>query len=396
MSLLLFPGVPQVNCEDHQMTMVFNTEKPFTGRIFVKGMAEKPECYKRYKDNKNSSIVYKLKNGECNMHKQRRLGPQRGVEQSMTVIVSFHDTFVTKVDRAYRCTCFFMETDRIVTSEFEVSNLATTDLIDTARMPTCTYKVRRGSINGPGVNFAKVGEEVYHVWQCDSDLFGMLVHSCYVDDGAGENKFSLLDEKGVLLFFKNLQLQQQAPFSCAIDQTIVNDLTYNEMTNQAFVASNVFKFADKANVYFQCSISLCMKSDGICRGLTPPLCEKEKLSRSKRDRSTDQPLSRPSSQRFTMPIIDMDIAADKITVLDLGEETAAGAAILTDSSFVEHEKQMFTVSSVKNEHSDYSEVCMTVQTLAAASAALLLLLFTVFALIIARLCSRSSRAVFKQ
>ncbi|OUC45456.1 zona pellucida-like domain protein [Trichinella nativa] len=340
------------------MTMVFNTEKPFTGRIFVKGMAEKPECYKRYKDNKNSSIVYKLKNGECNMHKQRRLGPQRGVEQSMTVIVSFHDTFVTKVDRAYRCTCFFMETDRIVTSEFEVSNLATTDLIDTARMPTCTYKVRRGSINGPGVNFAKVGEEVYHVWQCDSDLFGMLVHSCYVDDGAGENKFSLLDEKG-----------------CAIDQTIVNDLTYNEMTNQAFVASNVFKFADKAN---------------------PPLCEKEKLSRSKRDRSTDQPLSRPSSQRFTMPIIDMDIAADKITVLDLGEETAAGAAILTDSSFVEHEKQMFTVSSVKNEHSNYSEVCMTVQTLAAASAALLLLLFTVFALIIARLCSRSSRAVFKQ
>ncbi|KRY87456.1 Cuticlin-1 [Trichinella pseudospiralis] len=362
------------------MTMVFNTEKPFTGRIFVKGMAEKSECYKRYKDNKNSSIVYKLKNGECNMHKQRRLGPQRGVEQSMTVIVSFHDTFVTKVDRAYRCTCFFMETDRIVTSEFEVSNLATTDLIDTARMPTCTYKVRRGSINGPGVNFAKVGEEVYHVWQCDSDLFGMLVHSCYVDDGAGENKFSLLDEKG-----------------CAIDQTIVNDLTYNEITNQAFVASNVFKFADKANVYFQCSISLCMKSDGICRGLTPPLCEKENLSRSKRDRSIDVfHSSRPSSQRLTMPIIDMDIAADKITVFDLGEETAAGAAILTDSSFVEHEKQMLTVSNVKNEHSNSSEVCMTVQTLAAASAALVLLLFTVFGLIIARLCSRSSRAVFKQ
>ncbi|KRZ76512.1 Cuticlin-1 [Trichinella papuae] len=362
------------------MTMVFNTEKPFTGRIFVKGMAEKSECYKKYKDNKNSSIVYKLKNGECNMHKQRRLGPQRGVEQSMTVIVSFHDTFVTKVDRAYRCTCFFMETDRIVTSEFEVSNLATTDLIDTARMPTCTYKVRRGSINGPGVNFAKVGEEVFHVWQCDSGSLTILKHL-------------ICSECWCTVV---MSMTEPTPFSCAIDQTIVNDLTYNEITNQAFVASNVFKFADKANVYFQCSISLCMKSDGICRGLTPPLCEKEKLSRSKRDRSIDQPSSRPSSQRFKMPIIDMDIAADKITVFDLGEETAAGAAILTDSSFVEHEKQMLTVSSVKNEHSNYSEVCMTVQTLAIASAALVLLLFTVFGLIIARLCSRSSRAVFKQ
>ncbi|KRX91846.1 Cuticlin-1 [Trichinella pseudospiralis] len=370
------------------MTMVFNTEKPFTGRIFVKGMAEKSECYKRYKDNKNSSIVYKLKNGECNMHKQRRLGPQRGVEQSMTVIVSFHDTFVTKVDRAYRCTCFFMETDRIVTSEFEVSNLATTDLIDTARMPTCTYKVRRGSINGPGVNFAKVGEEVYHVWQCDSGSLTILKH------------LITIPFQQMRLVHFHLQICSECWCTVAMsmtEPTIVNDLTYNEITNQAFVASNVFKFADKANVYFQCSISLCMKSDGICRGLTPPLCEKENLSRSKRDRSIDVfHSSRPSSQRLTMPIIDMDIAADKITVFDLGEETAAGAAILTDSSFVEHEKQMLTVSNVKNEHSNSSEVCMTVQTLAAASAALVLLLFTVFGLIIARLCSRSSRAVFKQ
>ncbi len=43
-----------------------------------------------------------------------QLGPQRGVEQSMTVIISFHDTFITKVDRAYRCTCFFMEADKVL------------------------------------------------------------------------------------------------------------------------------------------------------------------------------------------------------------------------------------------------------------------------------------------
>ncbi|KIH64769.1 hypothetical protein ANCDUO_04920 [Ancylostoma duodenale] len=49
------------------------------------------------------------------------LGPeQRGVEQSITVIISFHSTFITKVDRAYRCTCFYMEADKVVTSRFDV------------------------------------------------------------------------------------------------------------------------------------------------------------------------------------------------------------------------------------------------------------------------------------
>lgn len=48
--------------------------------------------------------------------------------------------------------------------------LPTTELLDTARMPLCTYTVRRGSVNGPIVTYATVGEPVFHVWSCDSSL----------------------------------------------------------------------------------------------------------------------------------------------------------------------------------------------------------------------------------
>lgn len=48
--------------------------------------------------------------------------------------------------------------------------LPTTDLIDTARMPLCTYSVRRESVTGPIVAYAVVGEPVFHVWQCESGL----------------------------------------------------------------------------------------------------------------------------------------------------------------------------------------------------------------------------------
>ena len=46
-----------------------------------------------------------------------------------------------------RCTCFFMEADKVVTHSFDVSMLPTTDLIDTARMPLCTYSVHRSPIS---------------------------------------------------------------------------------------------------------------------------------------------------------------------------------------------------------------------------------------------------------
>ncbi|CAK5008291.1 unnamed protein product [Meloidogyne enterolobii] len=80
--------------------------------------------------------------------------------------------------------------------------IPTTELIDTARMPLCTYTVRRGSVNGPIVTYASVGEPVFHVWQCDSDMFSMLVHNCFVDDGAGKDRKPLIDERKYFLCVK--------------------------------------------------------------------------------------------------------------------------------------------------------------------------------------------------
>ena len=147
---------------EDRVRLTFRTEKPFHGRIFVKGMSDNDKCVSNFITSGNRpSVDFEVVNGECNMRRSRRISPEeRGVEQSITIIISFHDTFITKVDRAYRCTCFYMEADKVVTSQFDVSMIPTTDLIDTAKMPLCTYSVRRGSVNGPIVNYANVGEPV--------------------------------------------------------------------------------------------------------------------------------------------------------------------------------------------------------------------------------------------
>lgn len=39
---------------------------------------------------------------------------------------------------------------------------------DEASNPHCSYSIRKGSIEGPEVHAAVVGDTVFHVWQCDN------------------------------------------------------------------------------------------------------------------------------------------------------------------------------------------------------------------------------------
>lgn len=55
----------------------------------------------------------------CGVKRERSLEP-RGLFISTTVILSFHNTFLTKIDRAYTVRCFYMEADKTVSQELEV------------------------------------------------------------------------------------------------------------------------------------------------------------------------------------------------------------------------------------------------------------------------------------
>ncbi|PAV87549.1 hypothetical protein WR25_17960 [Diploscapter pachys] len=307
---------PIVECLEDKIRLRMNTQRPFHGRIFVKGMSAKAGCSHNYINNSGTKIIYELDNGACNMRRRRMANDaQRGVETSLTIIVSFHSTFITQVDKAFRTTCFYMEGDRVVTNRIDVSNLPTTDLLDSAKMPQCTYSVRKDSPNGPLVQFAKVGEPVFHVWTCDSevaDIFQMLVHSCFVDDGNGEERRSLLDENG-----------------CAIDPLIMPDLTYNKQNNMAYALLNVFKYADKVTTYFQCAVSTCLSSEILCEGRTPPHCgpggSLQELASSPRTNRVARELQKNGQQHNRSTDNDhfmmntMDLATQKITILDLDD-----------------------------------------------------------------------------
>ena len=56
-------------------------------------------------------------------------------------------------------------------------------------MPICKYEILDGGPTGQPIQFATIGQQVYHKWTCDSettDTFCAVVHTCTVDDGNGD------------------------------------------------------------------------------------------------------------------------------------------------------------------------------------------------------------------
>ncbi|KAE9414381.1 hypothetical protein Angca_006898, partial [Angiostrongylus cantonensis] len=77
------------------------------------------------------------------------------------------------------------------------SELATAVVSSESAKPTCRYTLHKESSNGPLVKLAQVGDLIYHVWDCPSDVYGMMIHDCSIVDGQGNNH-TVIDSQGEL------------------------------------------------------------------------------------------------------------------------------------------------------------------------------------------------------
>ncbi|KAK6103449.1 Zona pellucida-like domain family protein [Brugia pahangi] len=118
----------------------------------------------------------------------------------------------------------------------------------------CAYDVLN-SINGESVKYANVGDRLIHKWSCESDKYGMLVHSCFVYESDSDT-FQLVDNQG-----------------CITDHTLMDPLHYSDSLTLAYSVIPAFKFVDKLTIRFQCKVALCIKAQNGCEGISPPKCE---------------------------------------------------------------------------------------------------------------------------
>lgn len=259
----------QLSCTETDITLSVVTQKPLfqPARIFVKSRSEDRSCAIQYPGDRISQrLVFKLPLSSCGMERTGRQGALQGATFIVTYIVSFHPVFVTKVDRAYRLICKYggaAQTD--LTAGLSVSMIPTEPLEGSVGMADCSYTVHKESANSPPVRHAKVGDKIFHVWQCTNLEITqyMWIHDCYVSPefGTGER---IIDSNG-----------------CTSDPVVIGDLDYGRQPYHFVTASHhAYKFADYPTLLWRCSISICdsRSSSANCRlpsgalARVPPLC----------------------------------------------------------------------------------------------------------------------------
>uniref|UniRef100_A0A915N673 ZP domain-containing protein n=1 Tax=Meloidogyne javanica TaxID=6303 RepID=A0A915N673_MELJA len=198
-------GKAEVECGQEEIEVVFLTEDLFQGRVFVVGHSNETGCSSRDIGKKSTSIIVKKDN--CGVVTIRSQNPP--------------GLFVN----GYEISCFYMEAAKTVTFPISVEPNTLQPFTEFAEMPRCRYEVVDPTTQEP-VSVVSVGNKLLHKWTCDStatDLWCMVVHSCFVEDGSG-TEFQILTDEG-----------------CAIDRYLLDNLEYGPGPLQAQKEAHAFK-----------------------------------------------------------------------------------------------------------------------------------------------------------
>ncbi|CAA90131.3 ZP domain-containing protein [Caenorhabditis elegans] len=244
-------------------------------------------CEERRTRRATNSIRLEVPLNSCNTKRDRKLNPP-SVVVSLIAVVSFHDSFITKLDKAYHIQCAYAEAEKTVSTDLDVNMTDEQEINGTVEPPSCDYLI--SDQNGNSVQNSLVGELVRHQWVCKGGLTNklkMLVHQCYVKDGAGQ-QFEVIDQHG-----------------CTLDQLMLQTPTYSEDGMSAQVDAYIFKFPDRSTVDFRCTITFCSVDDAECLDMTPPKCgaNNNLLRRKKR---SSHGLSSMSLHANSLTVFDID------------------------------------------------------------------------------------------
>ncbi|CAD6186826.1 unnamed protein product [Caenorhabditis auriculariae] len=262
-------GPPIVTCGVRQIKVEFEILEPFNGNLYTKGYFHKKEC--RLQGGKlNTTLEMILPvDSDCGIRRKRMSNP-KGLILDTTVVLMFHPIFLTQTDKSYHVQCQYLEVQKTVTNNIDVSMLPPTELPqnmeqqDAESSPICRYEVLSGTSSGSPLTFATVGDAVYHKWSCgggkDNTRYCMTVHSCTADDGQGMGQ-QLIDSHG-----------------CTLDTFLLQPLEYSDDLTAGQI-SHVFKFADRPTIFFSCMIRIQMKdnSSAVCPRPTE-VCDKKRLN----------------------------------------------------------------------------------------------------------------------
>ncbi|VDO36259.1 unnamed protein product, partial [Onchocerca flexuosa] len=254
-------GATDVICDKSSVTFTVRTQRPMIGLMYAQQYHDDTKCKT---DGSSREISITFYEGTCGLIKTPNIQLD-GYVFNITVILQFHPVIITRADQGLSVSCFHQRS----VSQEEIGRSSIKKLSDIE----CTYRLHRFAPDQCVPLDAKVGESLYHKWECDSPPnYHYLVHDCFVKS---ETKNTLIiDSSG-----------------CEIDPYFLETPDYSKFFENpkkypvyVFKEMSVFKFPGDGNIAFKCQMSLCdMESNDPCKAMIPPRCLHNATLRLKRE-----------------------------------------------------------------------------------------------------------------
>uniref|UniRef100_A0A914V6F2 ZP domain-containing protein n=1 Tax=Plectus sambesii TaxID=2011161 RepID=A0A914V6F2_9BILA len=283
---------PFISCAQDAIYVRLKSTSKFEGNVYLKGQpTENTTCYQVLTTTNQIEVL--IPHLECNVQRTRSLNPA-GLFIVAIMIISFHEEFVTQGDKVFEIKCFHIQSSSAGRGRTTVpQELSISSSQPIHSLPICRYSVLRdANDNSSLVRFATIGERVYHDWTCEasgvSSMLCLLVTNCFVAEQLTGKRQDLIGDDG-----------------CSKDTAIINNLIYDDKLLAARQAVNVFGFADRPQLYFQCQLNLIERADNDTS------CPRPDCAANPRLRRDIQTLLRERGTHV------LDAASQRVNVLDL-------------------------------------------------------------------------------
>ncbi|CAA92199.3 ZP domain-containing protein [Caenorhabditis elegans] len=257
-------GVPQVTCSAKLITVSFNTNIPFQGRISVFDKLFIPACNHDYSTNIQKNATFQMDILKCANPMFLKNGSRL---LRAYVEIGFHPLVMTNSDRTFLVECLDNTIMPIVNRAQSFAD--------------CTHLVRMAS-EWSSMSEFQVGDAIVHEWSCklpNPAKTQTFLTNCNALSQNGQI-IHLIDENG-----------------CVIDSELMGDIVYSDHVPKLYARARIFKFLTDDKYRIECTLEFCNNGSPCKDRVFPPKCAftKEEIT----SRSTKNQLEQ--SGMTTMP-----------------------------------------------------------------------------------------------
>ncbi|PAV83515.1 hypothetical protein WR25_19877 [Diploscapter pachys] len=195
----------------------------FKGRIYASHRELDPRCVHTITGT-NAPLFTTPFDGPCGVRRVWNASPSNAIQYHLRVIVSYGFEQLTEEDKIFDLTCSYSLQNVTLEAFYDMVNFIPKAVNGSSLgIPKCRYSLHKNRLDGPKTANARIGDVIYHRWQCPPAEYRFKVYHCAVHNGH-EKSYMIVDDRG-----------------CSLDEEVIPHPEYDVENGIVYTPAKAFR-----------------------------------------------------------------------------------------------------------------------------------------------------------